>query len=273
MPLIRKKGLFESNRVLFLPVTGIVPNPAQPRKFFAQDGLDELAASIREHGVLQPLSVRKTEAGYELISGERRLRASRLAGLTEVPCILVNVTSEGSSLLALVENLQRRDLDFVEEAAALAKLIRTYGLSQEEAARRIGKSQSAVANKLRLLRLSPDVLTLLREHGMTERHARALLRLEQEELQLEAAHFLVEHQLTVAKTEEYVEALLHPAAPESAPTRHKRPTYVIKDIRLFLNTVTRGLSMMKTAGVNAACERKETDDSIFLTIRIPKQAV
>lgn len=268
MPLLRKKGLFESNRVLFLPTESVAPNPSQPRKAFSPEGLEELAASIREHGVLQPLSVRRTDAGYELISGERRLRASRLAGLSEVPCILVNVDSEGSSLLALVENLQRRDLDFVEEAAALAKLIRTYGLSQEEAARKIGKSQSAVANKLRLLRLSPQTLTLLREHGMTERHARALLRLPDDERQLQAARAAVEGAFTVARTEEYVEALLHPAAP--APVK-KRPTFIMKDVRLFLNTVTRGLSMMKTAGVDAACDRRETDSDILLTIRIPKR--
>ena len=188
MSLLRRKGLFESTKVLFLPIAAISPNPDQPRTCFSREGLEELAASIQELGVLQPLSVRRSKnGGYELISGERRLRASRMAGLTEVPCILVSVDSQGSSLLALVENLQRRDLNFVEEATALAKLIETYHLSQEEAARRIGKSQSAVANKLRLLRLPPDVLTLLRERGCTERHARALLRLEEPELQRMAA--------------------------------------------------------------------------------------
>ena len=169
-----------------------------------------------------------------------------------------------------MENLQRRDLDFVEEAAALARLIRTYGLSQEEAARRIGKSQSAVANKLRLLRLSPEVLTLLREHGMTERHARALLRLGDDEIQLSVAKMAIAEQFTVSRTEEYVEQLLHPV--EAKPAVKKKPTFVIKDVRFFLNTVTRGLTMMNSAGVNAACERKETEDSIFLTIRIPKQS-
>ena len=317
MALGRKKGLFESNRVLFLPIESIFPNPSQPRRFFSQEGLEELASSIKEHGVLQPLSVRKVEGSYELVSGERRLRAAKLAGLTEVPCILVRVDSEESSLLALVENLQRRDLDFVEEAAALARLIRTYGLSQEETARRIGKSQSAVANKLRLLRLSPDVLTLLRERGFTERHARALLRLGNDELQLQAARALGEGELeqyqgsrekkttseeeeytfenfvvgssnkfahaaaravaeggfTVSRTEEYVEALLSPAPTATASPPKRKPTFLIKDVRFFLNTITRGLSMMNSAGVNAACERKETEDSIFLTIRIPKAAV
>ena len=266
MPLLRRKGLFESNKVVFLPIAAISPNPGQPRRHFSRAGLEELAASIGEHGVLQPLSVRRVPGGYELISGERRLRASRMAGLEEVPCILVSVDGQESSLLALVENLQRRDLDFVEEAAALSRLICTYNLSQEEAARRIGKSQSAVANKLRLLRLPPQVLKLLLEAGCTERHARALLRLEDPELQLKAAQYIVQEHLTVAKTEAYVESLLSPA-----PPKRRKPTYLIKDVRFFLNTVTKGLTMMKTAGVDAACERSETEDSILLTIRIPKR--
>ena len=268
MSLLRRKGLFESTKVLFLPIAAISPNPDQPRTCFSREGLEELAASIQELGVLQPLSVRRSKnGGYELISGERRLRASRMAGLTEVPCILVSVDSQGSSLLALVENLQRRDLNFVEEATALAKLIETYHLSQEEAARRIGKSQSAVANKLRLLRLPPDVLTLLRGRGCTERHARALLRLETEEQQWEVLEYVIDHHLTVAQTEAYIEARLTPP-----PPRKKKPTFILKDVRLFLNTVTKGLSMMKDAGVNAEYGRQETEDAILLTIKIPKAA-
>ena len=265
MPLLRRKGLFESNKVVFLPVAAISPNPGQPRRHFSRAGLEELAASIGEHGVLQPLSVRRVPGGYELISGERRLRASRMAGLEEVPCILVSVDDRESSLLALVENLQRRDLDFVEEALALSRLIQTYHLSQEEAAKKLGKSQSAVANKLRLLKLPPEVLALLREKGFTERHARALLRLESPEQQAAAARAVVEGGLTVAKTEEYVEHLLHPA-----PPLRRRPTIVLKDVRLFLNTVSRGMSLMKEAGVKANCLRQETADAIQLTITIPK---
>ena len=265
MPLLRRKGLFESNKVVFLPIAAISPNPGQPRRHFSRAGLEELAASIGEHGVLQPLSVRRVPGGYELISGERRLRASRMAGLEEVPCILVSVDGQESSLLALVENLQRRDLDFVEEALALSRLIQTYHLSQEEAAKKLGKSQSAVANKLRLLKLPPEVLALLREKGFTERHARALLRLETPEQQAAAARAVVEHGLTVAKTEEYVEQLLHPA-----PPARRKPTIVLKDVRLFLNTVSRGLSLMKQAGVKANCLRQETADTIQLTITIPK---
>ena len=271
MVLQRKKGLFESTRVLFLPVSAIAPNPNQPRQTFSQDGLEELAASLRLYGVLQPLSVRKAAGGYELISGERRLRAAKLAGLTEVPCILVQADDQSSSLLALIENLQRRDLDFVEEAAALERLIHTFHLSQEEAARRIGKSQSAVANKLRLLKLPEPVLALLRDSGATERHARALLPLNCADLQLQAAQILTRENLTVAQTEAMVEQLLSPA-PEPAPVRRPRRVFLLKDVRLFLNTVHRGMALMRLAGVDAQCEQEDREDEILLTIRIPHKA-
>lgn len=267
MPLLRRKGLYETGRVIYLHPDVLHPNPNQPRKRFSPDGLEELAASIREHGVLQPLTVRKVDGSFELVSGERRLRAARMAGLSEVPCIVIDVDGVCSSLLALVENLQRRDLDFLEEAMALDRLIHTYDLSQEEAARRIGKSQSAVANKLRLLKLSPRLLDLLRQNGLTERHARALLRLETEEQQWEVLEYVIDHHLTVAQTEAYIEARLTPP-----PPRKKKPTFILKDVRLFLNTVTKGLSMMKDAGVNAEYGRQETEDAILLTIKIPKAA-
>ena len=276
MPLLRKKevnkeAVQETNvvgRVLSLPVDLISPNPNQPRRLFSPEDLHELADSIRELGVLQPLTVRQAGPVWELIAGERRLRAARLAGLTQVPCIVVEASEEQSSLMALVENLQRRDLDFLEESLALAKLMDAWHLSQEACARRIGKSQSAVANKLRLLRLPPQVLTLLRDNGFTERHARALLRLEDAALQEKAAHWVVDHSLSVAKTEEYVVELLSKA---SRPPK-RRSTFILKDVRLFLNTVDRGLSMMKSAGVDAQCGKEDTGDAILLTIRIPKKA-
>ncbi len=267
MPLLRKKTSQEIGKVLSLPIDAISPNPNQPRKIFSQDSLQELADSIQALGILQPLSVRSLGERWELIAGERRLRAAQLAGFTHVPCIVVPVNEEYSSLLALVENLQRRDLDFLEEALALTRLIEEFSLSQEECARRIGKSQSAVANKLRLLRLPPDVLTLLRDNGFTERHARALLRLPNSSCQQQAAQWISDHNLTVAKTEEYVEHLL---ALENHPVK-RRPTFILKDVRLFLNTIDRGLSMMRSAGVNAQLGREDTNDSILLTIRIPKK--
>lgn len=265
MPFLRaKKGLFESTRVQFLPIDSIRPNPGQPRRSFSPEGLQELAASIAAHGILQPLSVRRIEGGYELISGERRLRSAQLAGLTEVPCLIVTADETRSSLLALIENVQRRDLDFLEEALAIQALWEATGLSQEALAKQLGKAQSSLANKLRLLRLPPEVLELLREKGFTERHARALLRLPDPEAQKSAARYVVDHDLTVAKTEAYVESLLHPTPKRS------RPTFLLKDVRFFLNTVTRGLSLMQSAGVKAAYDRQDLEHEILLTIRIPR---
>lgn len=265
MALLRKRDAAETGKILSLPIDLIHPNPNQPRCHFDPDALQELSESIRELGILQPLSVRASNGTWELIAGERRWRAARLAGLTDVPCIVVEADESHSALFALVENLQRRDLDFLEESLALAKLINTFHLTQEECAHRIGKSQSAIANKLRLLRLSPQALAQLRDHGFTERHARALLRLENRSLQEQAARWVVDHDLTVAKTEEYVEQLLRR---ENAPKR--RATFILKDVRLFLNTLDRGLSMIRSAGVDAQYDRDDTADAILLTIRIPK---
>lgn len=264
-----KKGIFDSGRVLFLPIDSIQPNPNQPRRSFDPAALEELANSIQSMGILQPLTVRRREDGWELVAGERRLRAARLAGLETVPCLSIQTDGQSSSLLALVENLQRRDLDFWEEAQALRRLIDTYHISQEEAARRVGKSQSAVANKLRLLKLSPETLALLRDGGATERHARALLRLESPEQQLAGARQVVEENLTVAQAEALVDVLLS-ASP--APSPKKKATFIIKDVRLFLNTVTRGLDLMRSAGVDAQCSREDTENTITLTIQIPRQA-
>lgn len=204
-------------KLLYLPPQKIQPNPAQPRKHFDPEGLRELAASIRCCGILQPLTVRRVGSSFELVAGERRLRAAKLAGCSEVPCLLLTVDEERSGIIALVENLQRRDLDYIEEAEGLLQLMRRYGLRQEEAAARIGKSQSAVANKLRLLRLGAPLLAQLREQHLSERHARALLKLPTEEERRAVLSVVVQQQLNVAKTEEYIEAWLkkNQAAPQN----------------------------------------------------------
>lgn len=266
---LQRKGEFLSTRVQYIPLGRIRPNPQQPRRSFDEEGLAELAASIRSCGILQPLTVRRAGDGYELVAGERRLRAARIAGLREVPCLVAQVGEEDSALLALMENLQRRDLDCWEEAQAIARLISRYGLSQEEAARRLGRAQPTVANKLRLLRLPEDVRALLRENGLTERHARALLRLQDPEEQRRAAGDMVRRGMNVAQAEAYVEKLLQSA--QVTPPRG-RSTYIIKDVRLFLNSVDRGLHLMRQAGVDAGWNRQDTDREILLTIRIPKRA-
>jgi len=266
---LQRKGEFLSTRVQYIPLGRIRPNPQQPRRSFDEEGLAELAASIRSCGILQPLTVRRAGEGYELVAGERRLRAARIAGLREVPCLVAQVGEEDSALLALMENLQRRDLDCWEEAQAIARLISRYGLSQEEAARRLGRAQPTVANKLRLLRLPEDVRALLRENGLTERHARALLRLQDPEVQRRAAGDMVRRGMNVAQAEAYMEKLLQSA--QVTPPRG-RSTYIIKDVRLFLNSVDRGLHLMRQAGVDAGWNRQDTDREILLTIRIPKRA-
>lgn len=266
---LQRKGEFLSTRVQYIPLGRIRPNPQQPRRSFDEEGLAELAASIRSCGILQPLTVRRAGDGYELVAGERRLRAARIAGLREVPCLVAQVGEEDSALLALMENLQRRDLDCWEEAQAIARLISRYGLSQEEAARRLGRAQPTVANKLRLLRLPEDVRALLRENGLTERHARALLRLQDPEVQRRAAGDMVRRGMNVAQAEAYVEKLLQSA--QVTPPRG-RSTYIIKDVRLFLNSVDRGLHLMRQAGVDAGWNRQDTDREILLTIRISKRA-
>ena len=202
------KTYMETGRVVFLPAKAITPNPAQPRKIFREESLGELTESIRQHGILQPLSVRRVETGYELIAGERRLRAGIRAGLTEIPCIIMRMTDQESAMTALVENLQRQDLDFIEEARGIDTLLRQFTMSQEQIARLLGKSQSAIANKLRLLKHSPQVLEALRQGALTERHARALLKLPTEYGKLQAIAVISRQNMSVARTEQYIEGLL-----------------------------------------------------------------
>jgi ParB family chromosome partitioning protein len=279
-------SLLETSRVVNIPIALIEPNPAQPRRSFEDSAAQELAESIRRYGVLQPLSVRRADrgVGYLLVAGERRLRAAKLAGLKTVPCLILEIGELQSSVLALVENLHRQDLDFLEEADGLMRLIRIYGLTQEEAARRVGKSQSAVANKLRLLRLSPELLEEIRAAGLTERHARALLRIEGDAEREQVFRAILENSMNVAQTDEYVDRLLMPqepepepqpvqiAVPEPEPQPRKEPICIIKDVRFFLNSVNRGMSIMKRSGIDAEYGREETERDIILTIRIPKPA-
>ena len=273
MQAIKKSPRFLRNGLSYLSVDEIYPSTVQPRKRFPQESLKELSESIAQYGVLNPLTVRKRNGKYELIAGERRLRASKLAGLKEVPCIVIDANMEEASLLALVENIQRRDLDFVEEAEGISQLIRLFGMSQEEAAQRLGKSQPSIANKLRLLRLPTDVLDLLRNEELTERHGRALLRLQGEDAQRRAVRHMAEERMNVSAAEEYIENLLK--APEQVLEKENKSSrktlFVLKDVRVFLNTLTHGLDVMKQGGIDVGMEKHETDSELVLTISIPKQ--
>ncbi len=254
------KTYMETGRVVFLPAKAIHPNPAQPRKIFREDSLSELAESIRRHGILQPLSVRRVGTAYELIAGERRLRAGILAGLTEVPCILMTMDEKESGIAALVENLQRQDLDFIEEARGISQLMEKCAMSQEQAARLLGKSQSAIANKLRILRHSAPVLSAIREGGLSERHARALLKIPTEPQKMQVIATVLRLDMSVARTERYIEELLC-----QEPDQPRRV-----NVGAFLNSLNQSLSRIQLSGIRAVSERRETDSQIVLTITIPK---
>lgn len=247
--------------IVYLAVDAIAPSAVQPRQNFSPAQLEELSRSIAEYGVLSPLTVRPRQGGYELVA------AARMAGLSEVPCIVMELDLEEASFIALVENLQRNDLDFLEESRGIAQLIRLFGLSQEECARRLGKSQSAVANKLRLLRLPEDVLNAMRNAGLTERHGRALLRLETPAEQREALAYILSRDLNVAATDAYIERLLEA---KTAPESEQQKTFILKDVRVFLNTISHSLDLMKQGGIDAGMRRQETDEALILTINIPK---
>lgn len=274
MQTLKTKPTLRRGGVTYLPTASIEPCPMQARKNFDDDSLKELSESIRGYGILNPLTVRVRNGAYELIAGERRLRAAKLAGLREVPCIILEVSMEDAGLISMVENLQRRDLNYIEEAMGIHQLILMFGMSQEEAAKRIGKSQSAVANKLRLLKLPGDILDSLRENDLSERHGRALLRLSDSEKQRKALKYIMENDLTVAATDAYIDSLVKAESEEKINEKRNDPakrTFILKDVRVFLNSLNHGLELMKQGGIDAGVERHETEDKLVLTISIPKR--
>ena len=260
------------NTIADIPIIKIRPNKAQPRKVFSEDELSALSRSISENGILQPLTVRKVSSTeYELVAGERRLRAAVMAGLRKVPCIVVKCSDRESAVYALLENLQRADLGIFEEARGIAKLIRRYGLTQEQAAIKLGKTQSTIANKLRLLRLSEEEQEWMETAGLSERHARALIRIENETVRREVLSRIITENLNVKQSERLVGIYLN-STPK--PSRVKgNSKAVIKDIRIFLNTINRAIDTMRLSGINAQSNKTDTEDFIEYTIRIPKSTL
>ena len=253
-------------RLIKLPVSRILPNPSQPRKVFREEELQALAQSIQENGLLQPVTVRRENGAYYLIAGERRLRACKLAGIKEIPALVADCAPEDSAVLALLENIQRKDLQMFEQANALVNLLREWRITQEEAAKRLGISQSYLANKLRLLKLSPEEQNEILQYKLTERHARALLRVDDPALREKILRQAGEKHLNVSQTEELVTAALAPKQEGRKPKR----TFIAKDIRLFINTIDHAVDAMKTAGIAAQAEKTETEEYIECTVRIPK---
>lgn len=267
-------ALISSREIIDLPVDKIIPNPYQPRKFFDRDSLLELSKSIKEYGVMQPISVRLINGvSYEIVAGERRLRASKLAGMETIPAIVVNISDQYSAILAIIENLQRQNLNYLEEAEGFQNLIHDYSFTQEELAEKIGKSQSTIANKMRILRLSKNIQKILLENELSERHARALLKLTDEKSQLEVLKKVIELGLTVKKTEDLVEQILKKSQDISNPKNTFKVKRCIRDIRLFTNTIKQAVDIMNNSGVATDYIVNEVEDGYEINIKIKSSQV
>jgi ParB family chromosome partitioning protein len=258
-----------------IPVNLVRPNPYQPRKTFSLQALDELARSIKEYGVIQPITVRQlSDKGYELVAGERRLRACKLNKMEFIPAIIIDSLEQDSAMIALIENLQREDLHYIEEAKGYASLINDHNMTQEQLATKLGKSQSTIANKLRILRLPDRVKDMVIKENLTERHARALLKLADEDLQTKVAARIIEKKLNVRETEALIERYIDKIQERKAGKLPKSKQKILfkrsKDVRVFINTIHNAVKMMKDYGVTASYSQVDKGDRIEITVTIPK---
>lgn len=260
----------EDGKLISIPISAIRPNRAQPRTIFSEKELMSLAHSIAANGILQPLTVRRmSQSEYELVAGERRLRAAAMAGLREVPCIVIKCSDRQSAVYALLENLQRKDLNMFEEAKAIKKLIVNCNLTQEKVAKQLGKNQSTIANKLRLLKITEEEQQIIMENQLTERHARVLLKLNSTQRK-QAIEKIVSGSLNVNQTEAMINKMLEDTIFDKKKPERK---IIIKDVRIFMNTINKALDVMRSSGINAVTEQKEEEDYIQYTVRIPKTTV
>lgn len=253
-----------------IPVEKIIPNPYQPRKVFSINALEELSKSIKEYGVLQPITVRECGEEFELVAGERRLRAAKLAKLETIPAIINNMSDESSAVLALLENLQREDLNFIEESLAYENLIKEHGFTQQQLAEKLGKNQSTIANKLRILKLPNIVKERLVENGLTERHARALLKLPTEELMIEVIEKVVKAELTVKKTEKLINEILEDLKSEKEPEKKQNVKYSM-GIKICINTLKQAFDAILTTGIEAKYNEVDKGDYMEVVVKIPKK--
>lgn len=259
-------------KIQYIEIDKVMPNPYQPRKSFDKGGLEDLASSINEHGLMQPITVRAIGDTYELVAGERRLKASKLIGLEEIPAIISEVSNQNSAVLALIENLQRENLSFIEESQAYYDLIKEHGYTQQQLAKSIGKNQSTVANKLRLLKLPTPVMDKLVKNNLSERHARALLKLPDKKMQLRVLNQVIARDLNVKRTEEMIDKVLIETTQKGKieKEKEKKMKMFLKDIRLFTNTITQAVDIIKKSGVDAKYTMQEKSDGYEINIKIPK---
>lgn len=262
--IISNGNLISEVKVVKITIDKIFPNPYQPRKTFDEEALRDLAASIAQYGVLQPLLVAPAENGrYMLIAGERRLRASKMAELQEVPVIISEYTSQQIAEIALIENLQREDLHFLEEAEGYEKLMQQFHITQEAMAARVGKKQSTIANKLRLLRLSDRIRKILVEASLSERHARALLKLDDEEKQVQVLTAVIDNGYSVRQTENYIEKMLADKKQEK-----KKRLVIVNDVRIYLNSIKQVVNAIKDVGIPVNMEQTVDGDDVIVSLRI-----
>ncbi len=268
----RRTGARPSKQVCWLEMDRIAPNPNQPRKVFEATALRELAESIQQCGLLQPISVRALDAErYELISGARRMAACKQLGMTHIDAIVLSASTRDSALLALIENLQREDLHFFEEAEGYASVLKRFVISQEELASSIGRSQSTVANKLRLLRLEQPVRELLRLHEMTERHARALLRLPEGEERLKAVQQAAARGLNVQQTEALIAQILEKLRKQQEGAPRRKVISLMRDHRLYINAIRDIIQQMKASGITAEYTLQDMGDRIEMRVTMPRK--
>lgn len=262
--------MIANHEVKNIPVSSIRPNPYQPRKTFNKKALDELSQSIKSFGIIQPISVRRlTDKNYELIAGERRLRATELANIREIPAIIVDYRDSESAMIALVENLQREDLNFLEEAEGFSSLIYDHGLTQQELAKKLGKSQSTIANKLRLLKLPSDIKKTLIEGDLTERHGRVLLKLPDDDLRREILDKVISKNLNVSKTEDLVEDMLSDLR-NNEEIEYKQNIKSLINIRIYINTLKKAVKAIREYGIAVEYKETEKEDCVMINIKIPR---
>lgn len=268
-----EEAVSEAEKVVHITIDNIVPNRFQPRTIFDEEKIEELARTIQTHGVIQPIVVRSTlDDQYEIIAGERRFRAMKKLDWQEVPAIVRVMNDKETASVALIENLQREELTAIEEAVAYQKLLELHGLTQEALAQRLGKGQSTVANKLRLLKLPQPVQQAILERQITERHARAIITAKDEELQLTLLAQTVAEGWNVRQLEEQVHATLYPDQ-EDAPVRKKKAKrkVVSRDVRIALNTIRQSLTMVSDSGIQLTTEEEDTEEYYQITVKIPKK--
>lgn len=256
-----------NNEIIKIDIDKVIPNIYQPRKYFNEEAIEELSQSIKQHGIIQPLTVRKMGESFELVAGERRLRAAKLANLESVPCNVIDITDSESAEIALLENLQREDLTYIEEAEAYYNLINDHNFTQDELAQRMGKKQSTIANKLRLLKLSSEVRTMCLQNKLTERHARALLTVPSEELQIKIIQKVIKDGLNVKNTEELINKELLKLSGKEFKNKKKMNIKATLPAKLYVNTIKQ---VLQKFNIPAQYDYKDEEEFIEVTVKIPK---